>query len=267
VALTNVVGRAEPFTCTTDELTNPDPLTVRVKVGPNTSAVDGEIFEIEGTGLLTVNVTAAEVPPPGPGVKTVMEREAATARSDEGIAAVSCVLLTKVVVRFEPLTRTTELLTKLLPLTVSVNPEVPAVALLGEILLNDGDGLLTASDIVPEAEPSGLVTPIARVPVDAMSLAGIAAVSRVPLTNVVVRFEPFTWTTDPFTKFEPLAVSVKAGPPAVAVLGEMLASDGGELVTVKVSAVDVPPPGAGLKTAMDSVPAAAMSDAGIAAVN
>jgi len=89
VALTKVVGRAEPFTCTTDELTNPDPLTVRVKLGPNTSAVDGEIFEIEGAGLLTVNVTAAEVPPPGVGVKTLIERRAATARSEAGIAAVS----------------------------------------------------------------------------------------------------------------------------------------------------------------------------------
>src|SRR5262249_19545360 len=89
VALTKVVGRAEPFTCTTDELTNPDPLTVRVKLGPNTSAVDGEIFEIEGAGLLTVNVTAAEVPPPGVGVKTLRERRAATARSEAGIAAVS----------------------------------------------------------------------------------------------------------------------------------------------------------------------------------
>ena len=155
----------------------------------------------------------------------------------------------------------------MLPVTVSVNPGLPALAVDGEILINEGDGLLTVNESVPVDEPSGLTTPMESVPAEAMSLAGIEAVSCVLLTNVVVRFEPFTWTTDPFTKFEPLAVSVKAGPPAVAVLGEMLASDGGELVTVKVSAVDVPPPGAGLKTAMDSVPAAAMSDAGIAAVN
>src|SRR5262249_20248105 len=125
----------------------------------------------------------------------------------------------------------------------------------------------TASGTVPEAEPSGLTTPIARLPVDAMSLAGIAAVSCVPLTNVVVRFEPFTWTTDPFTKFEPIAVSVKPGPPAVAVLAAMLVSIGGGTVTVKMRGVEVPPPGAGLKTVIESAPAAAMSDAGIAAVN
>src|SRR5262249_29791581 len=156
---------------------------------------------------------------------------------------------------------------KLLPVTVSVNAELPAVALAGEILLNDGDGVLTASDTVPEVEPSGLTTPMARVPVEAMSLAGMAAGSCVPLTKGVGRVEPFTWTTDPFTKFEPLAVSVKAGPPTVAALGEMLVSVGGGTVTAKTRGVDVPPPGAGLKTVIESAPAAAMSDAGIAAVN
>ena len=171
------------------------------------------------------------------------------------------------VVRFAPLTRTTEPLTKLLPLSVSVNPGLPAVALAGEMLANDGCGLLTASDSVPEAEPSGLITPIVRLPVEAMSLAGIAAVSCVLLTNVVVRFEPLTWTTDPLTKCEPLAVSVNAGPPAFAVLGEMLVSVGGGTVTVKTRGVEVPPPGAGLKTVIESVPAEAMSDAGIAALN
>jgi len=89
VELTNVVGRDAPLTRTTDELTNPEPLTVRVKLGPNTSAVDGEMLEIEGTGLLTVKVTAAEAPPPGVGVKTVTDKKAAAARSDAGIAAVS----------------------------------------------------------------------------------------------------------------------------------------------------------------------------------
>lgn len=255
------------MTCTIDPLTYPDPLTVRVKLGPNTSAVAGEMLEIEGTGLLTVNVTADEVPPPGVGVKTVIDNKAPTARSDAGIAAASCVLLTKVVVRFAPLTSTTEPLTKLLPLTVSVNPGLPAVALAGEILAKDGCGLLTASDSVPEAEPSGLITSIARVPGEAMSLAGIAAVSCVPPTNVVVRFAPFTWTTEPLTKFEPVAVKVKPGPPAVAEPGEMPVSTGTAGVTVKITAPDVPPPGAGLKTVMESAPAEAMSEAGMAAVN
>jgi hypothetical protein len=177
------------------------------------------------------------------------------------------VLLLNVVVRFEPFTRTTEPETKLLPVTVNVNPGLPAAALVGEILVNDGSGLLTVSDSVPVVEPSGFITPTARLPAEAMSLAGIAAVSCVALTNVVVRFAPFTWTVDPLTKFEPLAVSVNAGPPAVAVLGEMLVSDGAVLLTVKFNDPDVPPPGVGLKTVMDNVPAEATSDAGIVAVS
>ena len=89
VELTKVVGRGEPSTCTTDPLMNPDPLTVRVKLGPNTTTVDGEMLEIEGTGLLTVNVSGDEAPPPGAGVKTVIDNKAPTARSDAGMAAVS----------------------------------------------------------------------------------------------------------------------------------------------------------------------------------
>ena len=101
-------------------------------------------------------------------------------------------LLVNVVVRLEPLTRTTEAETKLLPVTVNVNPAPPAVALLGDMLANDGSGLLTASDSVPVVELSGLITPMARLPVEAMSLVGIAAVSCVALMNVVVRFAPLT---------------------------------------------------------------------------
>jgi hypothetical protein len=177
------------------------------------------------------------------------------------------VLLLNVVVRFEPFTCTTEPETKLLPVTVNVNPGLPAAALVGDMLANEGSGLLTTSDTEAVVEPSGFITPTARLPAVAMSLDGMAAVSCVALTNVVVRFEPFTWTTDPLTKFEPLAVSVNADPPAVAVLGEMLVSDGAVLLTVKFNDPDVPPPGVGLKTVMDNVPADARSLAGMAAVS
>ena len=89
VELTNVVGRGEPLTLTTDPSTNPDPLTVRVKLEPNASATEGEILEIDGTGLSTAKVRAAEVPPPGEGLKTVTDRLAPVATSDAGICAVS----------------------------------------------------------------------------------------------------------------------------------------------------------------------------------
>ena len=40
------------------------------------------------------------------------------------------------------------------------------------------------------------------------------------LTNVVARFEPFHWTVVLETKPDPVIVSVKAGPPAMADVGE-----------------------------------------------
>ncbi len=60
-----------------------------------------------------------------------------------------------------------------------------------------------------------------------MSVAGIAADSWLLLTNVVVRFAPFQRIAAPERKPVPLAVSVKPGPPAVAVLGEIDDSVGG----------------------------------------
>src|SRR5262245_38811539 len=89
VELTNVVGRGLPLTCTTDPLTNPDPSTVKVKLPPKTSTGFGEMLEIEGTGLSTASVTAAEVPPPGAGLRTVMFRLAPVATSEDGICAVN----------------------------------------------------------------------------------------------------------------------------------------------------------------------------------
>jgi len=65
------------------------------------------------------------------------------------------------------------------------------------------------------------------------------------LTKVVVRLEPFTRTTDPFTKLEPFTVSVKAPLPALTLAGEMLESEGDGLLIASASAPEVPPPGAG----------------------
>jgi hypothetical protein len=75
------------------------------------------------------------------------------------------------------LTCTTEVETKLLPVSVIVKPGPPAAALVGEILESDGAGLLTVNGSVPDVEPSGLITPMARVPAEAMSLAETDALS------------------------------------------------------------------------------------------
>jgi hypothetical protein len=63
------------------------------------------------------------------------------------------------------------------------------------------------------------------------------------LAKVVVRADPFTCTTDPLTKLLPLTVSVNPAPPAVALFGEMLDTEGAGLFTVKVTAPLVPAAG------------------------
>src|SRR5438445_8097207 len=102
----------------------------------------------------------------------------------------------------------------------------------------------------------------------AMSEAEIAAWSWVALPNVVVRSAPFQRTTDEPTKLLPVTVSVNAAPTATAVLGdrELSVGLGFGAVIVNVCGLDVPPPGAGLKTVTEAVPAVAMSAAVICAV-
>lgn len=60
---------------------------------------------------------------------------------------------------------------------------------------------------------------------------------------MVVREEPFQRTVEPFRNPDPLTVSVKAGPPAVAEVGETPDRDGVGALITNVSAPDVVPPG------------------------
>ena len=85
------------------------------------------------------------------------------------------------------------------------------------------------------------------------------------LTNVVVRLPPFQRTTDELLKFVPVAVSVNAALPATTLVGEIELSVGAGLLIVNVEAPEVPPPGVGLKTVIEAVPAVAMSAALICA--
>lgn len=55
------------------------------------------------------------------------------------IAAVNCILLTKVVFRTAPFHSTTEFAAKFAPLTVSVNPAATGTALLDESDRNSGN--------------------------------------------------------------------------------------------------------------------------------
>ena len=112
-----------------------------MKAEPPAVALLGESVLRVGAALLMLKVRAAEMPPPGAGVTTVTWAVPAVAISAAEMAAVSWVVLTKVVVRVVPFQLITEAVTKLLPVTVKVNPAPPAVALVGERVLSTGTGL------------------------------------------------------------------------------------------------------------------------------
>src|SRR3989338_8611133 len=104
-------------------------------------------------------------------------------------------------------------------------------------------------------------------PALAMSAARMAAASCPPLTKGVGGLGTSQRTTEPVTKFEPFTVSVKAAPPALALVGESELTAGTGLLMVKVRELEVPPPGAGLNTVTKAVSAVAMSAAGMSAGN
>jgi hypothetical protein len=89
---------------------------------------------------VTTKLRTDDVPPPGAGVKTVTGIDPAVAMSAAAMVARSCVVPTTVVGRAAPFQRTTEAATKPLPFTVSINPWLPATALLGERVLTTGTG-------------------------------------------------------------------------------------------------------------------------------
>ena len=88
-----------------------------------------------------VNVRAFEVPPPGAGFTTVTGAVPGVPMSLAGIAAVTWPAFTNVVVRATPFQRTSEVPTKLLPFTVSVNAAPPAAVLGGASDVSAGTGL------------------------------------------------------------------------------------------------------------------------------
>ena len=155
--------------------------------------------------------------------------------SEAKIAAVICVLLTKVVALRAPLKFIVAPFTKPTPLTVSVNAAEPATALEGESKLIVGAALSIVKEIAFDVPPgAGFVTVTVAVPAVAISAAVIAAVNFVVLTNVVVLAAPLNFTTDVDTNPVPLTVRVKAAPPAVALDGEREITVGAGLLTVKV---------------------------------
>ena len=113
-----------------------------------------------------------------------------------------------------------------------------------------------------------MTTVTEAVPPFAMSEAATVACSCVAVWETIARLLPFHMTWEDGMKLEPVTVSVKAGPPAMALAGEsgdVVAGTG--LLTQNEIGGDVPPPGAGVKTVIELQPTIVKSEVGTAAVN
>ena len=82
----------------------------------------------------------------------------------------------------------------------------------------------------------------------------MVAMSWVLLINCVESVTPLNCTTAPFTKLLPVTVISNVAAPAVTTDGEMELITAAGLLMVNVLIMDVPPPGAGVKTVMAVVP-------------
>ena len=145
---------------------------------------------------------------------------------------------------------------KFVPVTVRVNDGPPAVVEVGEILVVVGTGLFIVSVCAFEVPPpgAGFTTVMDAVPAVAISPAVIVAVTVVEEIKIVLRAEPLKSTVDDALKFVPLTVRVNCAPPAIVEMGEIEVVVGTGFLTVNVCAPEVPPPGPGFMTVIESVP-------------
>ena len=108
-----------------------------------------------------------------------------------GTAAVSWVLLTKVVANAAPFKETVAPLKKLVPVTVNVNAGLPAATLAGEMLVIVGTGGITVKFTAFDMAVPVFVAVMGMVAGCRIRLAGTAAVTCVALTKLVLRPAPF----------------------------------------------------------------------------
>lgn len=213
VALTKVVWRGEPFQFTTSPFgTKLVPFTVNVmpaglQAGVVFDMLEGAESEVM-VGRTIGNEMVLEVFALDGGLATATFTVSTEVIFAAVTPAVSCVGLTNVVASCVTLLLlsvhcTPEQGKKLLPVTLREKAAVPAVAPAGEMEVITAAGSDVA-EIVKEAGAEltpELDTVIDAVPAEAVSEAGMTAVSCVELTNVVLRGEPFQLMTDPFTPF------------------------------------------------------------------
>jgi hypothetical protein len=172
--VTYVVVSAVPFHLMTEPETKFPPFTVSVNVSPPAVALEGDRDVIDGTGLLMAKITAPEVPPPGVGLETVTLAVPVLEISPAGTCAVTCVVLTNVVVSAVPFQFTAAPVTKPVPVAVNVKAAPPTVVLVGDSDVSVGTALLMPNVVVPEVPPPGvgLVTVILADPALTKSVEG-----------------------------------------------------------------------------------------------
>ena len=222
-------------------------------------------------GAVTLKLTLFDVHKPlvqETGFVTRMATAPWLATSLASSAILTCVVESMVTVRAWPPTVAVAPAANPVPVVVRVKAPLPAVTVAGLRLLMLGVGftLATVSGRAADVPPpgAGVNTLMLGDPAAAISLAGMAAVSCVDETNVVVRPAPLTWTIELLVKLEPVTVRVKAAPPADAAVGLMLDRTGAGVgaAMVKARELEVPPPEPGVDTLIWANPALAISAAG-----
>jgi hypothetical protein len=138
-----------------------------------------------------------------------------------GIDAVSCVEERNVVLSDKPFHVIIEPLMNPLPLAVSENAGPPAATLLGEMLVSVTGTAVMVNVAAFDTRPRACAV-MDAVPGSAINAAGTVAMICVALTDVMLSAVVFQNSDVPLSKPLPLAVSVNAGPPAMAVEGAML---------------------------------------------
>ena len=151
-----------------------------------------------------------------------------------------------------------------MPVNVSNVEALPATKDTGVSDVIPGTGLVTLSKKGLELPPlgCGFTTTIGSAPELATSVASTATAKVVELTKPVLRLMPLTDTEDTETKLFPVTKSVKLPVPAVTPEGEsdVICGTGlGPALIMNVRGFVVPPPGVGVVTVTNAVPAFWMS--------
>jgi len=142
-----------------------------------------------------------------------------------------------------------------------------AVVKLGGVAPDGSISKLYALEVPPPG--AGVCTVTVNTPAEAISAAVTCAVSCVALAYVVASAVEPHITVDLLVKFDPFTVSGNAAEPATANAGDTLLIDGrgAETLIEKLDALEVPPPGAGVCTVTEAVPAVATCNAVTCAVS